>query len=223
MSRKGGRLAGLSGPLIDAIFKSVSANNRFFRRYEAFASTFGALSVVITISFLTFFFAYGHIPPALVPNISSAFDFSLLIAGLLSSLILHEVSHVIILANHGIRAGSIGISVTGIFGAYVQADMDIETYRKVKSPFYSCGVGSNLLMFLTLFALSVTIVPAITPAATVSFWFLVLNSIPAPLMDGGKIFESLLEALRLERFADHVSISILAIWLLAIVCRFAIL
>ncbi len=221
MSRKGGRLAGLSGPLIDAIFRSVSANNGFFQRYESVASTFGSLSVVFTISFLTLFFAYGHIPPVLMPSISSAFDFALLIAGLLAALILHEVSHVIILANHGIRAESMGISVTGIFGAYVQADMDLETYRIVKSPFYSCGVGSNLVMFLILFALSATVVPAIMPATAVSFWFLILNSIPAPLMDGGKIFESLLEAVRLERFVDHVSVAILVVWLLAIVCRFA--
>ncbi len=220
MSREGGRLAGLGGPLIDVIFTSVSANSRLFRGYEAVVSALGALSVSLTIAFLTLFFAYGDIPPVLVPNISSITDFSLLITGLLVSLILHEVSHVVILANHGIRAKSMGISVTGIFGAYVQADMDIETYRIVKSPFYSCGVGANLLIFLILFALGSTIVPAITPAATVSFWFLILNSIPAPLMDGGKIFEHQLEAMRLERFVDHVSVAILVLWLLAIVCRF---
>lgn len=220
---KGGKFAGLSGPLINAIFNSVSANRRFFRSYEAVVSAFGSLSVAFTLSFLTLFFASGYIPKVLVPDVSSAFDFALLVAGACISLILHEVSHVIVLANHGIRAKSIGGSVTGIFGAYVEADMDVETYSKVKLPFYSCGVGSNLIIVLALFLLSITILPAIAPAAAVSFWFLIINSIPAPLMDGGKIFEFKLEAMHLERHTVLVSALILFAWITAIAYRFAIL
>ncbi|MBC7120905.1 MAG: hypothetical protein H5T33_04910 [Candidatus Methanosuratus sp.] len=223
MNKKGGKHRGLSDSLINVIFNSVAVNHRFFRGYESVVNILGSLSVVFTLSFLTFFFASGYIPPTLAPNISSPFEFALLIVGACVSLILHEVSHVIILANHGIRAKSMGISVTGIFGAYVQADMDLETYRKVKLPFYSCGVGSNLLIFLILFVLSDTIMPAITPAAAVSCWFLILNSIPAPLMDGGKIFESQLESMRIERYTTLISVSILMVWLLAVVYRFAIL
>ncbi len=208
----------LSRPLIDAVFR-LANGRKAFRAYEIIATSLGAVSVPLTLTFLTVFFARGSLPSILVPEIDNLYGFFTLIGGLILSIAIHELSHIITLANHGIKAEAFGISLTGVFGGYVKADIPKEDYEKIKFPFFSCGVGANLLVFLLALAAGLTMVPELVPFAAVSFWFMVINSIPAPLMDGGKIFEGLLESLRLERFSDHISALIVTAWILVFVAK----
>lgn len=208
----------LSRPLIDAVFR-LANGRKAFQAYETVATSLGAVSVPLTLTFLTVFFAQGSLPSILVPEIDNLYGFLTLIAGLVSSLAIHELSHVITLANHGIKAEVLGISLSGVIGGYVKADVPKEDYEKIKFPFFSCGVGANLLVFLLALAAGLAGVPQLVPFAAVSFWFMVINSIPAPLMDGGKIFEGLLESLRLERFSDHISALIITMWILVFTAK----
>ena len=214
---KKGSGGAISRSLIGAVYETVIAHKLFFAIYEKITLLLGLLSVPLAFSFLTYFFAAGGVPTLLVPDVASTGGSALLIGGFVMALVIHEASHLVVLTNHGVRATSVGISLAGVFGAYVQADMNPETYHKIKVPFFSCGVGSGLLAFLILLALGLSILPSAIPAAVAFFWFTVLNALPAPLMDGGKIFESGLEIARLERRVYHVSVLIIASWIAAIV------
>lgn len=219
---KKGAGGAISSSLIDAVYETVTAHKSFFAFYERMTFLLGMLSVPLVLSFLTYFFAAGTVPNLLIPDISSVAESLLLIGGLVVALIIHELSHLVILTNHGVRATSVGISLAGVFGGYVQADMERETYRRLKAPFFSCGVGSGLLAFLVLSALGAVVFPTIIPAAVAFFWFTVLNALPAPLMDGGKIFESVLEALRIEKHLYPISALIFASWMAAIIYHLVI-
>lgn len=210
---------GLTRPLTDTVFK-LAHGKRSFRAYETLVTCLGAISVPLTLTFLTFLFAQGFLPPILVPQIDNLYGFLALIVGLTFSLVTHELSHIVTLANHGIKVKSVGISLNGVIGGYVKADIPKEEYDKIKFPFFSCGVGTNLLVFLLALSASSIGVHELKPFAAVTFWFVVINSIPAPLMDGGKIFEGLLEALRIDRFSDHISAAIIIIWLAVFAARF---
>lgn len=208
-----------STPFVDTIFWMVR-RKKVFEAYETTVTFLGTVSVPVTLIFLTVFFSQGHLPGLLFPQIDSLFGFLMIILGLISALFIHELSHIIILANHGIKAKSFGISLEGVFGGYVQADVPVEDYQKIKLPFFSCGVGANMLTCLLLFTICIFGISELVPFSAATFWFMILNSIPAPLMDGGRIFESLLENLGLERFVDHISASIIIIWILAFMIKY---
>ncbi|MDH5806180.1 MAG: hypothetical protein QXW62_04325 [Candidatus Methanomethylicaceae archaeon] len=106
----------------------------------------------------------------------------------------------------------------GILGFFVKADVDSKKCEEVIPFFYSIGLGSNLLLFL-IFLPFFEINPYLHIISIVNFWLLFINGIPAPLLDGGRIFEILLKKLKIEKNIELISISLLIIWLLLLILR----
>ena len=194
------------------------SNKKISRLYELGVGGLGALSVPFVLLSITFFFAYGSIPDLLLPSLGNPLSFVVLISSLILGLVLHEFSHVVVLANRGVESISIGMSISGIWGGFVKADLSPETYSEIKLPFYSSGLGSNLLIFL-LFLPFAKINPYLHIISAVNFWLLVMNAIPAPLMDGGKVFEATFKRLKLEKYMELISAGVLLLWLLIIILR----
>ena len=194
------------------------SNKKIFGLYELAVGGLGALSVPSVLLSITFFFAYGSIPDLFLPSFRDTLSFVFLILSLILGLVLHEFSHMVVLANRGVKNISIGISISGIWGGFVKAEVSPETYSEIKLPFYSSGLGSNLLIFL-LFLPFARINPYLHIISAVNFWLLVMNAIPAPLMDGGKVFEAIFKRLGLERYMELISAGVLLLWLLIIILR----
>ncbi|MBC7112536.1 MAG: hypothetical protein H5T34_00700 [Candidatus Methanomethyliales bacterium] len=194
------------------------SNKKIFNLYELAVGGLGALSVPSVLLSITLFFAYGSIPDLLLPSFKDSLSFVFLISSLILGLVLHEFSHIIVLANRGVKNISVGISISGIWGGFVKADVSPETYSEIKLPFYSSGLGSNLLIFL-LFLPFAKINPYLHIISVVNFWLLVMNAIPAPLMDGGKVFESIFKRLNLEKYMELISAGVLLIWLMIIIFK----
>lgn len=146
----------------------------------------------------------------------------MLLASFILGLVLHEFSHIAILANRGIREISMGFSISGIWGGFVKADITPETYIKIQLPFYSSGLGCNFLLFL-LFLPFFYFNSYLHLISVANFWLLILNGIPAPLMDGGKVFEVTLKRLDLEDRMELISATVMLIWFFIIFFKILIL
>lgn len=205
----------------EAIVKICRSNKKTFKSYELVVSGLGVLSVPFVLACITLFFAFGSLPILLIPSLNDPLAFIFLIASFILGLILHEFSHIVVLANWGVKDISIGISISGIWGGFVRADINKETYSKIQLPFYSSGLGSNLLLLL-LFLPFVNFSPYLHIISIANFWLLIINAIPAPLLDGGKIFEATFRYMNLEKYMEAISIGILLLWFLIIILRFLI-
>ncbi len=117
---------------------------------------------------------------------------------------------------------SMELSMSGIWGGFVKADIAPEIYRMIQLPFYSSGLGCNFLLFLA-FLPFVTLNAYLHIISVANFWLLFINGMPAPLMAGGKVFEATLKRLRLERHMELISIGVLLLWFLIIILKFLIL
>ncbi|TDA40466.1 MAG: hypothetical protein DSO09_00410, partial [Candidatus Methanomethylicota archaeon] len=53
--------------------------------------------------------------------------------------------------------------------------------------------------------------------SVINFWLLFMNGIPAPFVDGGKLFEILFKRVNIE--LEYISIVIILIWLLIFIIR----
>ncbi|MCX8181923.1 MAG: hypothetical protein N3D12_02265 [Candidatus Methanomethyliaceae archaeon] len=207
--------------ITEAIVKTCKSNKKAFKTYEVVVCSLGFLSVPFVLACITLFFACGSIPKFFLPFLIDSFTFIFLIIALILGLFIHEFSHIVVLANREVKNISTGISISGIWGGFVKADITPETYSKIQLPFYSSGLGSNLLLFL-LFLPFLTLSPHLHIMSVANFWLLTINAIPAPLMDGGKVFEAIFRHLKLEKYMEVISIGVLLFWFLIIILRFLI-
>lgn len=198
------------------------SNKEVFKIYEIVVGILGVLSVPFVLISITFFFAYGSIPTPFLPTMTDPLAFLFLIASFVFGLLLHEFSHIVVLANRNVENISVGISASGIWGGFVRADVTPETYSKIQLQFYSSGLGANLLLFLLFLPFS-AFSPHLHVVSVANFWLLIINAIPAPLMDGGKIFEATFKLLKLEGHVEAISLGVLLLWLLIIILRIMIL
>ncbi|MGQ9759974.1 MAG: hypothetical protein ACUVQ5_05340 [Candidatus Methanomethylicaceae archaeon] len=204
---------------MELIVKAFKSNKKVTMPYELIITKTGYLSVPFVLASITFFFAYGAIPNLFLPSLMDPLAFSLLIISFIVGIILHEFSHVVILTNRNVTNISIGLSISGIWGGFIKADIDPETYSEIQIPFYSSGLGLNLLLFLVFFPF-VALNAYLHIISVANFWLLLINGIPAPLMDGGKVFEVTLRRLNLEGHVEFISIGVLLLWFFIILYRF---
>lgn len=198
----------------------VRKHPSFFKSYERLTSSLGICSTPFVLTTITSFIACGEIPSIFLPSINDLSSFMVIIISAIISLILHEFSHVVVLINHGASDISIGISTKGVWGWFIKAKIEENRCRELILPFYSVGLGSNLLLFL-LFLSFKNINPYLHIISIVNFWLLLINGIPAPLIDGGKLFELILAKLKVEKYIEVISICIMLTWMFILVLRFA--
>lgn len=115
-------------------------------------------------------------------------------AGLLLSLYVHELGHVVALRRYGIRA-SAPMFLPGI-GAYVRLDQHPETPTQdarvgLAGPWF--GLGAAAVAYLLYL---VTDAPLLGAIAKVGAWLNLFNLLPVWQLDGGRAFRSLARAER---------------------------
>jgi len=208
--------------MLSKIYCFVNSNKTLFFFYDKVVTFLGFLSVLFSLAFITLIIAFDSFLGFFLPSVNGLLDFLLLIISIAMAISVHELSHIVILANRSVRARSAGLSLKGIVGGYVEADVDEETYGRLIQPFFSCGLGSNLLLFLILGLISI-VFPILWIPAAVNLWFAVLNSIPAPLMDGGKIFEIYLQAIRNKIINELLPLLIMLLWFVIFIFKFIIM
>lgn len=179
----------------------------------------GICSTPFIITAITFFIAYGKIPSVLLPSMNDLFSFTIIVISVVVSLIVHELSHIVVLINHGAKNLSINISTKGVWGWFVKADVEGDRREELILPFYSVGLGSNLLLFLAFLPFQ-GINPYLHIISIVNFWLLFVNGMPAPIIDGGKLFELILAKLRIDRYMEVLSIFIMFTWIFILMSRF---
>ncbi|MCC6013326.1 MAG: hypothetical protein LM593_03060 [Candidatus Verstraetearchaeota archaeon] len=191
-------------------------HKNFFKLYEKIIYSLGLLSVPFILISITFLIAYGSIPKILLPSSLDYISFFIIISSFIISIFLHEISHVIILTNRDISNINLGISLRGIIGGFISANIDVKTYNEIILPFYSSGLGLNFLLFL-IFLPFFYINSYLHIISVINFWLLFMNGIPAPFVDGGKLFEILSKRVNIE--LEYISIVIILIWLLIFIIR----
>lgn len=208
--------------IVEKASNFINSNEAFFFFYDKIVTFLGLFSVLFSLIFITLVIAIDPFLGFFLPSIDGLMDFLVLTASIAFAIMIHELSHIVILVNRSIRVKSAGLSIKGIVGGYVQADVDQETYARIVRPFFSSGLGSNMLFFL-IFAIFSTLYTLLWIPAAVNLWFAVLNSIPAPLMDGGKIFEIYLEKIKNKTIVDILPPLILVLWFIIFIVKFIIM
>ncbi|MCS7098470.1 MAG: hypothetical protein NZ922_05800 [Candidatus Methanomethyliaceae archaeon] len=182
----------------------------------------GLFSIPFVLVTITIIIVYGGIPSIFMPLMGDVAAFIIMITSIIISLLIHELSHIIVLINHGVSNISLCVSMRGAWGWLVKADVDPKMCNELILPFYSIGLGANLLLFL-IFLIFYNLNPYLHIISVVNFWILLINGIPAPIIDGGRLFEVLLIKLRIEKHIENISIFILVVWLLLFIIRIFIL
>ncbi len=188
----------------------------YFKLYEKIIYPLGLLSVPFILISITFLIAYGSIPKIFLPLSSDYISFFLIIFSFIIGIFLHEISHIIILTNRDINDIHLGFSLHGIVGGFTTAKINPKIYNEIILPFYSSGLGLNFLLFL-IFLPFFYINSYLHIISVINFWLLLINSIPAPFVDGGKLYEILLKKININ--LEYISITIILIWLLIFIIR----
>jgi Zn-dependent protease len=122
------------------------------------------------------------------------------IAGLLISVLLHELGHAFVGRLFGARVAL--IELTGL-GGIAQFERSLPRGWLIRSLIFLAGPAANLALWLGLDWLRATDLGGSTPAlaltiyllAQANFWLLVFNLLPAFPLDGGRTLEAMFDAI----------------------------
>lgn len=122
------------------------------------------------------------------------------IAGLLLSVLFHELGHAFVGRLFGARVAY--IELTGL-GGIAQFERSLPRGWLTRSLIYLAGPAANLLLWLGCDAARASDIGGATPAvaytlyllAQANFWLLVFNLLPAFPLDGGRTLEAILDAI----------------------------
>ena len=178
------------------------------------------MAPLVTIAIVTYCLATFTIPYPLTPQklpLTSSESLALIL-GIVIAFISHELSHIAILAVHGIKATGFGVVIGSLIGGYVEATFPEEKLKEVKKPFYAAGIGINLIMGALFLTLSLAFKSSeLALISAMNIWFVVMNSFLGGPFDANMLYEDYFaENPLLAKILRFIPV---AIWILILVVQ----
>jgi len=165
-----------------------------WKTFEKVVYFLGALMVPFGLGYITFAVFKWQLP--FLPQNGWGRDAVFFGLGFFGGLVVHEFAHGIVLANNGIGIKRVGAVFGKIIGGMVEAEEEsfFQSDPVIYTRFSAAGIGCNALTAFVLLVLgALTGIRALTFLGAGDLLCGVMNAYPASPMDGGWVYEDLVE------------------------------
>lgn len=181
--------------LPELIYLLVLNFKPFWSLYERVVCVIGISTIFYTLTLPVYLMITFSTPPPLVfSEKPSALEFIAISFGFIFAFLIHEFSHAMSVALRGGKIEGIGFEIEDFVGGIVYASGDgFSANPKNLLFFHSVGIGSNFFASLLFFTIGIFCgYRALLWIGTVNGILAVVNAFPASPLDGGKVYEGLM-------------------------------
>lgn len=219
-SQSSGVVIASKSTLPDFFVRITSRYRSIWKFFETLTTIFGVGIIGFSLIAPTYFFASGKIPFIQFNEGGiSGIDGLGFVAGVILGLCVHEIAHGIVLANNGIKIKRVGVVAGFIVGGVIDADETsfFQAQPQVRLRFNAASIGTNALVAVVLTVIGSLISSnLLILLALGNLFFGFINSFPIRPLDGGWVYEDLINIYLADKKVKEIFLSarflILILW-----------